>query len=164
MIRKAKSYLRPWKLFESARIKEENVLVERYALKNKREIWKALAKITYFRHRAKVLAGLPLEEQEVLFRKLTSIGLKVDNIADVLSLGIENLLRRRLPTIVLNKGFAKTPKQARQMVVHKKILIDGKVVNVPGYIVRTDEEDKITLRASKPKVEKKAEQPKGESQ
>ena len=45
MIRKHKKYTRPRKAYDSIRIKEENVLVEKYGLKNKREIWKADARI-----------------------------------------------------------------------------------------------------------------------
>lgn len=156
MIRKSKKYVRPRKAYEISRIKEENTLLKRYALKNKREVWKTLAKINYFRSRAKALAKSSNEEQQILFNKLKALGLKVNSIADVLGLKIENLLERRLPTIVAKKGLASTPKQARQWIVHKKVLIDGKVVNVPSYIVRVEEENKISLKHNekKPKEEK----------
>ena len=48
MIRKKKKYLRPKKAFEKARIEEENVLLKRYALKSKTELWKVIAKVNYF--------------------------------------------------------------------------------------------------------------------
>ena len=146
MIRKKKRYLRPKKAYEKARIGEENKIMKRYALKNKREIWKVLAKINYYRSRAKALAKSPTGEQKILFSKLNARGIKVDSIADVLALKIENLLERRLPTIIVKKGLAKTTKQARQMVVHKNILIDGKVVNTPSYIMKVVEEDSISIK------------------
>ena len=147
MIRKKKGFVRPKKLYEKSRIEEENKLVDKYGLKNKREIWKTIAKIRYFRHRAKDLAKASPEEQQVLFMKLNSLGLKVMNIADVLALDLESLLRRRLPSIIAQKNLANTVKQARQLVVHKKVRINGKVVNIPSYIVSINEESKITVEA-----------------
>ena len=44
MIRKHKLYKRPRKLFDISRIKDEDELVKKYGLKNKKEIWKAKAK------------------------------------------------------------------------------------------------------------------------
>jgi len=154
MIRKKKLFVKPRKMYEKARILDENKLVEKYGLKNKREIWKALAKVNYFRSRAKVLAKAPLDEQNVLFSKLNSIGLNVKSIADILALKIENLLERRLPTIVYKKSLASSVKQARQMVVHKNILISGKVINIPSYIVSLEEENAISARPGKSKVQK----------
>ncbi len=149
MIRKKKQYLRPKKAFELFRIKEENVLLKKYGLKNKKEVWKTLAKINYFRRRAKDLASSLREEQEVLFRKLKALGLKAGSIADVLDLKIENLLERRLPTIVLKKKLASTAQQARQLVVHKKILIGEKIVDSPSYIVSVTEESSISIKEKK---------------
>jgi small subunit ribosomal protein S4 len=155
MIRKSKKYFRPRKPFEGQRIKEENILVKKYGLKNKIEIWRALAKVNYFRSRAKTLASMPLEEQEVLFSKLRNIGLNVHNTAEVLDLKVEDLLERRLATVVAKKKIANTPKQARQMIVHKRILVDGRVINAPSYKVPVELEDKIELR-----IKKKAHKPK----
>ncbi len=146
MIRKKKLFSRPKKAYEKKRIEDENVLVEKYGLKNKREIWKALARINYFRSRAKALAKVSDEEQQVLFTKLTDLGLPVASIADVLALKVENLLDRRLPTIIARKGLTLTTKQARQQVVHKNVLIDGRAVDVPSYIVSVAEESKIALK------------------
>ncbi len=149
MIRKSKRYVRPKKLYEKSRIIGENALVERFGLKNKREIWKTIAKVSYYRRRAKALAKSPKEEQEVLFGKLRALGLKTSTIADVLALSVEDILRRRLPTIVAQKGLAHTVRQARQMVVHKNVRVDGKVVNIPSYLVSLYEESKITAKAPK---------------
>lgn len=156
MIRKKKSYKRPKKAFEKSRIAEENALLEKYALKNKIEIWKSIAKVDYFRHRAKALAKLPLEEQQVLFNKLRNLGLNTNTISDVLALKTEDILERRLPTVLFKKGLAKTPQQARQLVVHKKILIDGKIIDVPSYLISIDEENKISIKIKKPKTQETA--------
>lgn len=155
MIRKKKLYVRPKKAFEAGRIKEENSLLKKYGLKNKREIWKALARVNYLRGRAKALARCPPVEQEVLFKKLQHSGLKVNSIADILGLKVENWLDRRLSTIVAEKGIASTPQQARQMIVHKKILVNNKVINTPSYIVQTDEENSISLKHEHKKTEVK---------
>jgi len=149
MIRKKKLFVRPKKLYIKSRIKEENSLLSRYGLKNKKEIWKTAAKINYFRKMAMALAKLSAEKQQALFNKLKGLGLKTETTADVLALKTEDLLERRLPFIVFKKGLAKTPQHARQMVVHKKILIDDKTVNVPSYTVSINEESAIKIRPTK---------------
>ena len=167
MIRKKKMFVRPKKAYEKTRIEEENTILNKYGLKNKREIWKALANINYFRSRAKDLARSTDEEQKILFDKLTALGIKVNSITEVLALKIYNLLERRLPTILYKKALAKTPKEARQMVVHKNVLINGSVVNTPSYIVPIHEENLITIRAKskkpKPAKEESAQEEKGEA-
>ena len=56
------------------------------------------------------------------------------------------LLSRRLQTIVQKKLSFKTPYQARQAIVHKHVMINGRVINVPSYRVKIDEEKNIQLR------------------
>src|SRR3989338_5600414 len=111
MIRKKKRFSRPRKPYESARIKEENETIKKYGLKNKREIWKTLAKVDYFRKRAMALAKSSHEEQEIFFNKLRALGLNIKVTADVLALTIEDILKRRLPTVVFRKGLTTTVKQ-----------------------------------------------------
>ncbi len=146
MKRKHKKYSKPRKAYERARILDENKLVEKYGLKNKHEIWKADAKVSYFRARAKALITAASEEQVIFINKLKKLGFNVSSIADILALSKEDILRRRLSTIIFKKGLAKTQKQARQLIVHKKILVDGKVLNVPSYIVSVEEENSITIK------------------
>lgn len=154
MKRKHKKFSWPRKLYDKPRILEENKLVEKYGLKNKREIWKTEAKVKYFRNRAKSLITADPEEQQKFSVKLNTIGLGVKTVADVLALNKENLLKRRLATIVASKGLANTPKQARQMIVHKKIMIRDRIVNVPSYLVKVEEENLISVKkkVKKPKV------------
>lgn len=59
----------------------------------------------------------------------------------------ENLLRlleRRLDNVVYRMGFGSTRAEARQLVSHKGILVNGKTVNVPSYQV--SEEDQVEVR------------------
>ena len=149
MIRKHKKYSRPRKPFDKTRITDENVLREKYGLKNKREIWKADASIGRIRNRAKLLITKSEEEKSKFIEKLQRQGFKVEDIADALGLNKEDWLKRRLQTIVFFKKLALTPKQARQLITHKHVLINGEVVNTPSYIVPVIFEDKISLKSHK---------------
>jgi len=157
MIRKKKLFAKPLKLYEKRRILEENELAEKYGLKNKRAIWKSLSKVNYFRKRAMALARASADEQNVFFNKLNGIGFNVKSTADVLALEVEDLLKRRLATIVANKGLANTVKQARQLVVHKKIIVGDNIVNSPSYIVPIALESKIRVKEKKKSLKKVAE-------
>jgi small subunit ribosomal protein S4 len=159
MIKKHKKFSWPRKLYDSDRIAEENKLVEKYGLKNKREIWKTEARVAYLRNRAKKLITAGEKEQGLFFSKLNRSGLNVQSIADVLALTKENLFQRRLGMILIKKNFATAPKQARQMISHKRVLINGKVVSSPGYTVGVDEENVISIRSSAPKAKPAAEEP-----
>jgi len=154
MIKKKRKFEWPKKLYDKPRILEENKLVEKYGLKNKKEIWKAEAKIKYFRTRAKSLITADPEEQKKFSDKINKIGIKVENVTDVLSLNKEDLLKRRLPSVLVEKKLANTSKHARQLVVHKRVMISGNVINIPSYIVRKVEENQISVQKKirKPKI------------
>ncbi len=164
MKRKHKIYSRPKRPFEKSRIEEEVKIKEEFGLKNKKEIWRAEAKIKEFREKAKKLISADPSEQQALFKRLQKIGLKVNSIADVLALEKQDYLNRRLQTIVRNKGLAPTVKAARQRIVHKKILVDGGIVNSPSYIVPKELEDKITVKKKALKEKKKEETSQKESE
>jgi len=151
MKRKHKSYSRPKRPFDKTRIDEEKVIVREYGLKNKREIWKAEAKIKVMREKAKKLIGKPEEEQKALFERLNKIGMNVHSIADILALDKKDFLNRRLQTVLVKKQLVKTAKEARQMISHKKILVNGSAVGSPSYVVSVDMENKIEVKAKKPK-------------
>ncbi len=155
MKRKKKKYNKPRKKFDKVRIEEENILIKRYGLKNKKEIWKADAEINKIRTKAKKLITGTEEEKQKLIQKLISTGFKVENIADILGLDKENILKRRLQTILVEKKLARTPKQARQLITHKKVMIEGKKVNSPSYIISLDKENKIEIIPAKLKKRKK---------
>lgn len=60
------------------------------------------------------------------------------------SLNFLRLLELRLSTIVWRLGYAKTIFQARQMVTHRHICVNGKVVNIPSYQLRVG--DVVSVR------------------
>lgn len=136
---------RPKKAFDKVRIEEENEISKKFGLKNKKEIWKAESKIAILRRRAKDLITADTEKQEEFLSKLKKDGFDVKNIADVLGLNKEDWLKRRLQTMLMKKNLVKNPKEARQLIVHKHVKINGNVVNIPSYMIKKDEEDKITL-------------------
>jgi small subunit ribosomal protein S4 len=159
MKKKHKQYSRPKRPFDKERLVEEEEIKKAFGLKNKKEIWRSESRIKQIRDRAKKLISANPEEQKTLFERLKKIGLKVETIADVLSLDKEDYLRRRLQTIVVLKKLASTQKGARQLIVHKKVLVDGNVVDSPSYIVPVKLEDKISLKKGVKKKPEKVEEP-----
>lgn len=154
MKRKHKQYSKPKRPYDKVRIDEEKIIKQEFGLKNKREIWKAEAKIKEMREKAKKLISAKPEEQKALFDRLNKIGMNVHSIADILALDKKDYLNRRLQTIVVVKKLATTPRSARQLIAHKKILVNEKVVDVPSYIVPIELEDKISVKAQKKKIKK----------
>ncbi|HID71901.1 MAG TPA: 30S ribosomal protein S4 [Thermoplasmata archaeon] len=141
----------PW---EGERIAAENELKRKYALKNKKELWKAETELRRIRRRARLLfpkvgRGNPQveKEKEELLNSLVRKGIlsQGSDLSSVLSLDTEAILSRRLQTVVYLKGLARTPKQARQFITHGHIAIAGRRVTVPGYIVKREEEDLISF-------------------
>ena len=144
--RKRKLFSRPKRLFDRTRMDEENVLIKRYGLRNKREIWKTKTAVSKLRRRAKSLIGKDMAEQQAFFDKLNKIGMNIADVSDVLALTEENLFERRLQTFLFKKKLANTVKAARQLIVHKNVLVDGHVVNIPSFIVTKKLENKISIR------------------
>ena len=155
--RSRKKYEKPRKPWEAKRIQEEREIVEKYGLKNKRELWRALTTVKKYRREArKILAEIATgkatehtkrKEKEMLSalirRGILRKSLEEASLDDVLSLTVEDLLERRLQTLVFKKGLANSPKHARQLIVHGHISVAGRKVTVPSYIVSVDEEQKI---------------------
>jgi len=141
-------------MFDSARIAAEGDIVKKFGLKNKKEIWKTAARVSELRNRAKKLIPKSEEEKEEFFQRLQAQGLKVSAIAEVLGLTTEDLLNRRLQTIVFKKGLATTALGARQLITHKNILVDGRIVNIPSFMVDENVEKKISLKERKEKTKK----------
>ena len=59
------------------------------------------------------------------------------------------LLERRLDNVVFRMGFGATRAEARQLVTHKGILVNGRKVSVPSYQVDVDDNIEVTERARK---------------
>jgi small subunit ribosomal protein S4 len=154
MKRKHKIYSRPKRPFDKTRIQEEAKIKEEFGLKSKREIWKADAKIKSIREKAKKLISADENDKEAFFNRLRKIGFKVNSIGEVLSLDKKDYLKRRLQTVLVDKKIASTTKGARQLITHKKVLINGNSINAPSYIVPIEFENKITLKPQKMKSKK----------
>lgn len=134
----------PW---ERERIEEERVLIKEYGLKNKRELWKARSMLKKITAQAKRLLRDKSSEQaklekENLLKKLANMNIIQKNtpLEDVLALGVKDILNRRLQTIFHNFNNSCTIKQARQMIVHGHVFINGGKVDIPSYIVLADDE------------------------
>ncbi len=54
------------------------------------------------------------------------------------------ILESRLDNVVFRMGFARTRREARQIVDHKHVLVNGKQVNIPSYLVKAG--DVIEIR------------------
>jgi len=179
-----KKYTPPKHPWEADRIGEEKALVNSFGLRNKKEIWRAAATVRKFRYRARALVGIPVDkrkgEEDRLLGKLQKMGLLKEGatLDDALSLKTEDLLSRRLQTLVWRRGLAGTLAQARQLITHGHISVSKRRVNSPGMTISLDEENtidwygepvKIVRKAGvpepqkeEPKPEKKEEKPKKE--
>ena len=155
MKRKHKKYSKPKRPFDKIRIDEETKIKKEFGLKNKREIWRADARINSIRTKAKKLISANSEEQKSFIDRLKKIGLNIDSITEVLSLDKKDYLKRRLQTVLADKKIAPGIKSSRQLITHKKVLVNGKIVGTPSYIVPVNLEDKISLRQKKSKKKKK---------
>lgn len=122
-----------------------------YGLRTKRELWKARTELSRVRHQARSLLALRQEVRErrepVLMSSLLRIGLVSEDatLDDVLNLQITDLLDRRLQTIAWKSLGFRSPYQARQAVVHGHIMLGDRIVDIPSYTVKTDEEKSIRL-------------------
>ncbi|MHA1110130.1 MAG: 30S ribosomal protein S4 [Promethearchaeota archaeon] len=144
-----KKFRRPLVPFEKARMDAELKYLGEYGLRNKTEFWKARAQLSKFRRIARDLKTMPENQQKIAFTelmtRLQSLGLvgKDSTTDDVLSLSVENILDRRLQTLVFKKGLARSIYQARQLVAHKHISVRDKVIASPSYLVKADEEAQL---------------------
>ncbi len=151
-----KKWMSPGHPWRKERLEAELKLLGQYGLRNKREIWIAQTIVRKFRHQARSLLAAPKEVREqaekALLRRLYNLGLLPENatLDDVLRLTVEDLLERRLQTIVYKKGLARTIYQARQLIVHGHIAIAGRRVTSPGYLVSRSEEDLIDYAPTSP--------------
>ena len=146
----SKHYDTPSHPWQKVRIEEESGLIHQYGLKNKREIWRANTKVREMRRQARKLTANSGDEQaqkekNLLLAKLNRLGMLEQNsgLEDVLTMTSESVLDRRLQTQVYLQGLSSTVKQARQLIVHGHISIDGAVARVPGILVTKLQEKNI---------------------
>lgn len=134
----------PW---QSDQLSQELYLLGTYGLRNKRELWRSQTYLSNIRKQARqLLAAAAIvrdREEPKLLSHLGRQGL-IQNpsptLDDVLSLTIENVLERRLQTLVWRRGLARTPYQARQFVSHGHVSLNDRRVTIPSYLVSPSEE------------------------
>lgn len=146
----------PW---EGERITNENELLKKYGLKNKKELWRTETQLRVFRQRARNLQAKVRygdeqaeKERDELMKRLDRMGLISDeaSLDDILTLNVESLLGRRLQTLAYMKGLSNSPKQARQFIVHGHVSVDGRKITIPGYFVKRTEEEGIDYLGHSP--------------
>lgn len=151
-----KKYKKPKHPFQKDRILEELEFLGKYGLRNKREYWKMRTILGNWRNIARQSRTLSDEQarevQQTLIKKLNRLGIigSEAEFEDVLLLTVEDLLKRRLQTLVFEKGFASTIYQARQYITHGHIQVKGKKINAPSYIVKKEEEEFIGYTPTSP--------------
>ena len=132
-------------------LNEELHVLGTFGLKNKRELWKAHTELSRIRNQARSLLALTqdirITKEPILMKSLSRIGLVKDNstLDDVLNLKVTDFLSRRLQTFIQKKESIKSPYLARQIVVHGHVMIGDRIVTVPSYTVKVEEENQIHL-------------------
>jgi len=80
------------------------------------------------KQKAKFIYGV----QEKPFRNLYK---KAERMPGLVGTNLMTLLELRLDNIIFRMGFARTRREARQVVTHRHVLVNGKIVNIPSYKV-----------------------------
>ena len=87
--------------------------------------------------------GLQLREKQkakfiygVLEKPFRNYYKKADRMKGMTGENLMTMLEARLDSVVFRMGFARTRREARQVVDHKHILVNGKQVNIPSYLVK----------------------------
>ena len=154
--RQKKKYVTPKRPFESDRFEQELQLIGLYGLRNKKELWKHRTELSRYRRTARSLLAQTEEERAIveaeLVNMLTRRGVlkKEPNLDNVLDLTLEDLLERRLQTIVFRKGLACSVHHARQLVTHGHIGLNGARATTPSRIITLEEEDHIGYTTKSP--------------
>jgi small subunit ribosomal protein S4 len=149
--RPRKTFSKPKSPWRSEQLAQELYLLGTYGLRNKRELWKAQGQLSEIRKQARRLLAASMEvrnrDEPILLTSLRRKGLVAEGVTldDVLGLSVEDLLARRLQTLVFKKGSAVSPLQARQLISHRHVKIGERIIDVPGYLVTASEEGKIQM-------------------
>jgi small subunit ribosomal protein S4 len=143
----------PWQIDV---LETELKLLGQYGLRNKREIWRHKTLLSKYRGIGRSLLGKSVEERRIkekqLLNRLHRLGIlpKESELDDVLDLSLEDILERRLQTIVFQKGLSQSIQQARQLIAHGHIAINGRKVSTPSYLVLKEEEEKLSYSQKSP--------------
>ena len=103
--------------------------------KSNRELKRANRKMSEY--------GLQLREKQkakfiygVLEKPFRNYYAKAERMAGMTGPNLMIMLETRLDNVIFRLGFARTRKEARQIVDHKHVLVNGKQVNIPSYLVK----------------------------
>jgi len=95
--------------------------------------------------------GLQLREKQkakfiygVLEKPFRNYYEKADRMKGLTGENLMVMLERRLDSVVFRMGFARTRREARQIVGHKHVLVNGKCINIPSYLIKAG--DVIEIR------------------
>ena len=106
-----------------------------YDKKSKRTLQRSSRKISEY--------GLQLREKQkakfiygVLEKPFRNYYEKADRMKGMTGDNLMTMLESRLDNVVFRMGFARTRREARQVVDHKHILVNGKCINIPSYLVK----------------------------
>ncbi len=98
--------------------------------------------------------GLQLREKQkakfiygVLEKPFRNYYKKADRMKGMAGENLMIMLERRLDSVVFRMGFARTRREARQVVGHKHITVNGKVVNIPSYQIKAGDVIEISEKA-----------------
>ena len=98
--------------------------------------------------------GLQLREKQkakfiygVLEKPFHNYYEKADRMKGMTGTNLMTILESRLDNVVFRLGLARTRKEARQIVDHKHVLVNGKCVNIPSYLVKAGDTIEIKENA-----------------
>ena len=98
--------------------------------------------------------GLQLREKQkakfiygVLEKPFRNYYKKADRMKGMTGENLMILLESRLDSVIFRMGFARTRKEARQVVGHKHVLVNGKKVNIPSYLIKAGDVIELTEKA-----------------
>ena len=114
--------------------------------KSKRRLERAGKKISEY--------GLQLREKQkakfiygVLEKPFRNYFVKADRMSGMTGENLMSMLELRLDNVIFRLGLARTRKEARQIVDHKHVLVNGKQVNIPSYLVSAGDTIEIKEKA-----------------
>ena len=98
--------------------------------------------------------GLQLREKQkakfiygVLEKPFHNYYEKADRMKGMTGANLMTILESRLDNVVFRLGLARTRKESRQIVDHKHVLVNGKCVNIPSYLVKAGDTIEIKENA-----------------
>ena len=111
--------------------------------KSNRELKRANRKMSEY--------GLQLREKQkakfiygVLEKPFRNYYAKAERMSGMVGENLMIMLESRLDNVLFRAGFGRTRKEARQIVDHKHVLVNGKCVNIPSYLVKAG--DVVTIK------------------